>query len=702
MPNLDTKKLKEQLGYIEQLAKQKKVSAEYEEYLGFVKTLISQFNVYGKDDKEKGIMAPEFTQEVKEGLLNTVGVVIEKTNEMLKKEASSSIDINLDAEGILIDTTEEHLNSIKEMLTEDGRYLGGIKPTPGEALPDYQRFDSAKAMQHSFEMMLKQIKDVDPMYVKSSKDFKSAKAGLESLIKYTKSLTRPVSEEAYKNMLEKAQDVADMTELYIAGKTVNPGKSNLAESRLSTMKNVFSAMKNNIQAMHNTMGSNIPTNGQMAQGMLADAKKKIELNRKDLKLDSLKDALAIEKYANQLSKIKPNAIFNRHMAQRAMEQIKKSPDFLVDFKQKSDAMKEEIFKNNAIGTLESYEHYCDDKALFGAENIHPENDRLKDEYTSIGKNAPLSMSFTRSAYNMMVFCHMIKQGNSVQDIFDPNKLQKEKVQAGKDILDFYKTEDPQTLANVTADYIIDGLKTMNNEISKATSKMTSFEPYEFCKPENRFMIAGFTFLQDLGQEIDHPMIKEAAEKLIGKKVLDDLTNKQSGVGIVLKSIGKGPIQAAMMQKGYSLNLSKKKIDNGETKNANGFIKDDSLAMIESYAMSKLVEEHKINGKLDIFASFSLPRTAVLDPQNAYNKVSMMHANVALMQPKIVGVLRACADKNWKGSMQVLSDQFFGGKLIGMENIGKILPDSVEINMPSDFNNLPNQIPEKEVVKENVL
>jgi len=705
MPNLDVNKLKKELDGIEKLAKQKNQVSEYTDFLGFVKTLIVQFGIYGSKNKD-GLDVPEFNQVVKDGLLNTIGVVLDKIDEMLNHEASSNRDFNPDpnVQGILIDTTSDHLNNIKDMLLSDIEYLSDIQSVTGESLLDYQRYESARAMQESFETLLKQIKDVDPRLVKSSKDFKGVKSGLENLVKLTQSVTRPMSEDAYNHMLEKAQDVVDMSELYIAEKKVNPGKSQLAASRLAAMKNVFSAMKTNVKTMHNTLGSKARTNGQVAKAMLIDSKNKIDnqLNQKNINLAIIKNALAEQKYAEQLGKLNSNQVFNRQMAQRAVEQIKKTPELNNNLNAKVASMKAERYKQNAIATMNSYEHYGDYKSLFDKKYIDSETGALKDTYTNIAKNSALKMSSTRTAYNMMVFCHLLKQGNSIQDVFDPNKLQTEKLQAGEDIMDLFQNADVQTLANVTADYAIDGLKITLDEISKRTSKMKSVDPSEFCTSENRFMAAGFAFFQDLGQEIARPMIMNSAEQLIGKKALEDLIRKQSGVGLILKSIGEGPIQAAMMTQGYTVSNSLDRIQSNPKK-IMGSIKQDCLNLVESQVVAKLIEDNMVNGQLDIFGSFSMPDKANANRNQENLKVARVHTSIACEQEEIAAIFGECLNKNFNASMKLLSDRFFEGNLINKENIASIsVEDGVKFTNLSEFSKLPNSIPLKDPVKEQVL
>jgi len=690
MPNLDLKKLQEQINSFQQVVADEGKGDSFKKLNDYLNVLMAQYNSSTRENKKDNIVAPPFDLDAQYEYINqfqNISIEIENKliDEMIIGDDKSNLDINKK-------TIKGCLEDLRGTILEQNSYIVDINPD-NHSLPDYIRKDSLSEMTTSFEAMYSQMKAVDPLLVRSSKEFKNAKTSLESLIKECKQNKGPINQDQYNSIIEKAQAFSDLTEIYVGKKSAEANKSKLAQKRLDAMKGIYNNITRNIKAMHSVNGSEAITSQKMGQEMIDKAKLQFNalLGGKKPDKELIKQSIAAQEYGEKLKTMNPGHVYNDKMAKRGIEQCAATQEIEAKYNKLMLGIK----KQNGLDTLSAFNLYQDDNTFF-ANNLDPETGK----YMAKEKANELNFSASRNGLHMLSVCHMLAQGHELKDIFNPNKLQQEKLEAGDAITKFYLNADSKSLANVCADYIYPAMQKTMAEVERVLNDMPSVDASQYCKPDYRHIVPAYLFLQDLGQEIEREGIKDSAKKLYGEDNVKDLLAKQSGGTDVLKSMFTGSINAAMMMQGRTQATKKESIDNCKKGRVPETVVSDGFSLVTSKIICSCLNNQKAKGDLDFFNRFRIAPQG--SPQNK-NLETLQNIKGNLLADFDEGLhhhLYEALKDNVKEGIDVLGERFFNDKILDRSAIKKVSKEEVIIDNFDLIDDVKDIAAEKHLQKNN--
>lgn len=196
--------------------------------------------------------------------------------------------------------------------------LGKLSPEMKEELNKPQ-----KPSVEAFEHMLKQINDADPMYIRSSKDFRAAKDAIKDVIKLSKSAPESYDKDGEfrkKEINNKICDALDYAQLYVRNKKKEPNLSDLAKKRIATMEKVVEQLGEQYGLSNIQCKKKDKTNGEAAQELEEQSQDMIKMGR-DLSPSEVAEVVAKHKYAEFLKKEGADGHYNEIMATRGIERF---------------------------------------------------------------------------------------------------------------------------------------------------------------------------------------------------------------------------------------------------------------------------------------------------------------------------------------------------------------------------------------------
>lgn len=166
--------------------------------------------------------------------------------------------------------------------------------------------------------------------------------------------------------------------------------------------------------------------------------------------------------------------------------------------------------------------------------------RMKDIFFGdyVKENGPIEidnpmwgLSVSRSGLTTTVICRMIRDGHSMQDILDPDKLKDERKKAAEETVERVKARDDDWLAN----NLFEGYQKLNKEVEMLASRIDLGDDKQLFAQDSRTLFATAEAIFDLGQEVNRN--KEAMNKAAeahfpdrkGSEVMDELYHESAGL-----------------------------------------------------------------------------------------------------------------------------------------------------------------------------
>lgn len=130
-------------------------------------------------------------------------------------------------------------------------------------------------------------------------------------------------------------------------------------------------------------------------------------------------------------------------------------------------------------------------------------------------------SVTRSAIHSFSVARMLMQGHSVEDIFDPAKLQAEKAQVGREVIEHLQAPEDLEWAGQT---VFHGMRLLRDEMDRRLTGVDLSDEKQIFAQTMTAAIAKVSF--DLGQERDH--CKEQTMAAAGAYLRDNHMEEDAG------------------------------------------------------------------------------------------------------------------------------------------------------------------------------
>lgn len=365
--------------------------------------------------------------------------------------------------------------------------------------------------------------------------------------------------------------------------------------------------------------------------------------------DQLRLALATKKYARELAE-KPNGtVYNSELAQKKIEEYSASKE-ITEVSKNIDA-------NRAIAAQRLSEFQYS-KEFFFKSFVGRNGDFKKPLQSKFG------LSVSRHAMCTLAVAFMLREGHRLEDIFNPDKLQAEREQAGKDIMDLYMNADDKTLLNVSSDLIAEGLETAMKQTGEALNRLPSIDGKTLCTPENAYLISSSKFIQDLGQELGRSEIKKTAEELYSKEYVADLISKQHGSCLALSGIYQGHFAKANLAageleaiKGYD----PKRFASGDTTELMDEIQSVVLSnIVINAAQEKLVSEEMKKPGFDFFNNFRV--------ENDAGTVAGTNKASAMSQVDHIQQMYSFISGDIKANAMTLGSELLKGNIVSKDSI----------------------------------
>jgi len=148
--------------------------------------------------------------------------------------------------------------------------------------------------------------------------------------------------------------------------------------------------------------------------------------------------------------------------------------------------------------------------------------------------------------NMLATAHMLRKGYSLKEIFDPNQLKNERLEAGFEVMDIYENMSDVDFKSWVAENIHDSLILGMAEMNSDLAKMPEITGRALNQPQNSYMHPALVFMQNLGQEYSRDGIKDTIYEMYGKDAILGLVDEQMGLSVPLSNITSGQMKAVEM------------------------------------------------------------------------------------------------------------------------------------------------------------
>lgn len=286
-------------------------------------------------------------------------------------------------------------------------------------------------------------------------------------------------------------------------------------------------------------GEKVMTNELAVRLTLGQARKGLEAELAKTKPDAgkLQRFFAMERMAAELKSRPKDGLFNETTAPAMLKQLETSPEVKQQAADYSLRLSRDALR---------YTQTLKNKRLFFEPEFLTESGNLKPTtpYNRIGMGAD------RTALNSLTICVLLRDGHHLRDILDPSKLQNERLQAGREVLDMYCTLGDDSLASVSAELIMTGMEATMQQVNASMRELSAFNGQEFRKPQNAYLFAVAGLLQDMGQELDENReIRQKAELLESPERVEELLNRQAGGNKMLDALMKGEQNLMLLSEG---------------------------------------------------------------------------------------------------------------------------------------------------------
>jgi len=431
---------------------------------------------------------------------------------------------------------------------------------------------------------------------------------------------------------------------------------------LSAVEGIRSAMGQKAAEFHAAIGIKPRTCREAAKLLAekADAMERQALSGKKPDSNRLKLALAARKYAGELAARPADALYNRELAKAKLNGYVSSKEI-----------------GAAAGNVDARRAICTrniSELQFSKKFFFPD---AVDESGAFREKLPsrLDLSVSRHALCTLAAAYLLRQGHTLKDIFDPEKLQEERAQAGREIMDLYRNADENTLRNFTADILTDGLEAAMQQTSEALNHLPAIDGKNLCTPENAYLVTAGKFIQDMGQELSRGSVKDTAKALTDDSHVERLLRMQRGGCAALNSLAAGQFVKASLAageldafRGYS-EESYRRGDN------TGLLMELSEAEIPKLfagaALEKSLAEEKARPDFDFFRSYSLE-----NPKGVLGSLSKAHAKSLTGETAQLSAFLAAG--SIRANAMALGAELLKGNLISPKTVTRFDPEGLEL------------------------
>jgi len=382
------------------------------------------------------------------------------------------------------------------------------------------------------------LDSMDPATVINSSEFRGVKNALKDINKLLKKAKDPVSHEQLEKMSSYCERINNLSEGYIEMKNakLQSGKplNSLEQQRLKAMQVLQKSFSQHLRKVNEALGRKTITSAEKADEFNKKADELLSREQLKEKPDKklMYKAVALKKYAEQL-KAKPEGhIYNSSKTEKNLKSIMSA----IDFKKVADKEIENLGARYAQEAYNRKEEMLNPSTFFGDDF----NKKIEDGAGRFG------LSVGRGAMNMLATAHMLRKGYSLKEIFDPNQLKNERLEAGFEVMDIYENMSDVDFKSWVAENIHDSLILGMAEMNSDLAKMPEITGRALNQPQNSYMHPALVFMQNLGQEYSRDGIKDTIYEMYGKDAILGLVDEQMGLSVPLSNITSGQMKAVEM------------------------------------------------------------------------------------------------------------------------------------------------------------